>query len=274
MNIFYMVSDFMIYRGYWNDAMDSALEALASANQPGDRAAAEVFRMWPIAWLYRHRGNLDAAEKQIRRALNSFMKLDEAWTTKSLDTRTPIGKQHAIALAKGYLGRILYERGELEQAEPLLIQALESHRSSGDRRCIYQVTSYLGEVMTEQGNLEAAWRLCEGMLDEAKEFGDPQRISALTGVLARIAVRRGNLEQAAGLLRRALDQSIQANRLDAIADCQYWLAQIELEMGKAQQAREMLLNAREVYQQLDMQYMIQEIESLLAKSAKPADLVH
>jgi tetratricopeptide (TPR) repeat protein len=256
MSILLHINDFMIVRGYWHDAMTLGEEAIAIATEVKDEHSAAVFRIWPVGWLHRHRGDLHSAEEHVTQALEVFERLcDEPFT----------------AHGKRQLGRILQEQGQLEEAKQLFEEALAFFESTEKRRHIYFVTANIADVALQQGDLDTAWDLCNGVLASARQFDDPERIAHLLNVLGGVARRRGDLRQAKGLWGEALSHMERANRLDEIADGQLRLARVEIEMGGEQAARQMLSKALETYGRLGVEFRIREIEELLGELPKPTD---
>jgi tetratricopeptide (TPR) repeat protein len=256
MSTFYHINDFMIVRGYWPDAMTLGQKAIATAQEVEDEHSAAVFRIWPVGWLHRHRGNLHSAEEHVTQALDVFERLgDELFT----------------AHAKRQLGRILQEQGQLEQAKQLFEEAIAFFESAGNRRHIYFVTANMANIALQQGDLDSAWDLCDSVLASARQFDDPERIAHLLNVLGGVARRRGTLRQAKGLWEEALSHMERANRLDEIADGQLRLAHVEIEMGREQAATQMLSKALETYRRLGVEFRVREIEELLEELPKPTD---
>jgi len=257
MRILVNISDFLILRGYWNDAMGLGQRAVSIATEESDEFHAAVLRVHPIGWLFRHRGDLDAAEEHVVWALAVFERL---------------GEEFYIARSKRNLGRIFHERGDLNQAEQLLRDALAFYRTSHHKRLFYLTTANLAGVVLEQGKPDTAWELCHTVLDEARHFDDPERVSHLVGVLGHVAYQRGDLELARTFRREALEQVKRAQRPDATADALFLLAQLEIEIGEEQTARQRLLEALEIYERLDIQSKVQEVETLLAElKGNPTD---
>lgn len=256
MSTFFDINDFMGVRGYWNDAMALGQQAIAIATRLGDELYAAMFRVWPVGWVYRHRGDLHSAEEQVVQALAVFERLEN---------------KPFIAHAKRQLGRILEKQGELEHAEQLFEEALAFYRSSGDRQFVYFVTANIADVALEQGDLDTAWRLSNDVLASARQLNDLERVARSLNILGGVASQRGNLQQAREFWEEALSNVKRVNRLDEIADALLRLAQIEAASGGKQAARQMLMEALAIYRRLDMQSRTQEVEALLAELPGPTD---
>jgi tetratricopeptide (TPR) repeat protein len=237
-DVFLDISSFMIVRGYWDDAMILGQQGADLASEAGDEWNAARLQVWPVAWIYRHRGDLDSAEKHVLSALPVFERLDEL---------------RDVAFAKRHLGRIASERGDFERADELLEAALIFYQSAGDERQIYIATANLAEVALKRGNLDTAWALCSSAVASARRFDDPERIAALLGIMGGVARRRADIQQAHAFAEEALAFMKRVDRRDALADALSALAQIEMDMGQKQSARQLLSDALDIYERLDIQ---------------------
>jgi tetratricopeptide (TPR) repeat protein len=254
LNIFRSIADFLLIRGHWSDAMELGQQAVAIAADLGDESRTAFFRVWPIGWLNRHRGELNSAEEEVKQALAMFERLNE---------------EEGIALAKRNLGRIFQERGELEQAERLLSEAFALEQPIGCERRIYLVTANLADVALDKGDLDTAWALCNSVLASARRFGHPTSIARLLKALGRVAHQRGDLEQAKSFWKEALAYMKRASRRDEMADCRYWLARLEIEAGDELTASELFSKALETYRRLGIQSKARDVEARLEKLSKP-----
>jgi tetratricopeptide (TPR) repeat protein len=257
MDIFHDVAYFMISRGYWNDTMDFGQRAVTVATDLGDELNAARFKVWPVSWIYRHRGDLDQAERHITEALGVLCRLDE---------------KEGIAAAKHSLGRLAQERGQLQQAERLLEEAFAYYESIEDELQIYFLTANLANLALQQGNLEKAWELSISAEEAARQLGDPEIVASLLNTMGGVARQRGDLQQAKAFLEEALTLRKQVNRLDEIADTLLSLARVLIEMNMKQTAKQMLSDALETYQKLEMlKARTQEVGSLLAQLSESTD---
>jgi tetratricopeptide (TPR) repeat protein len=249
------IANFLIIRGYWDDAMSLGQQGVAMATSLEDQLYAGQFYVSPIGWIHRHRGDLDAAEDHTRQGLAVLERL---------------GNERHIAFAKRNLGRILQERGNLEQAQQLFEETLAYYRTSGIEHDVYLVTANLAQLLLAKGDVEAAWKLCNDALPAARELDAPEHATALLAVAGSVAGRRGDLEQAKALREEVLTYMKRANSLHGIANCLLELARLEIKMGHKKTAAPMLRNALESYQRLGIDAQIREVEQLQAELAKPA----
>jgi LuxR family glucitol operon transcriptional activator len=254
MEIFRDVSGFMNISGYWNDVLALGHQVLSLATEMNDELNAARFRVWPLGWVYRHRGDLDIAERHLSEALTVLEKLD---------------KKRDIANAKRNLGRIAHVRGHIDRAERLLTEASELFESVEDKNQVYWITANLADVVREKGDLDSAWALGERALVYARE-ADRLEYSALF-VLGKVANQRGDRGETKKLWEESLKQMRHANHLDAIADTSLKLAQLEIEAGNKEAARQMLSEALDTYRRLDMHSEIEEIKRILAGLSRSTD---
>jgi tetratricopeptide (TPR) repeat protein len=251
-HIFNNIAYFLINQGYWNDLVDLGEQAVKLTIETEDKLSAGRLQVWPVAWIYRHQGDLRSAEKHIQQALAVF---EEA------------GDDQGVASAKRELGRIAHKRGDLDEARRLLTDALDYYLSTPiqDERQVYLVTANLASVAAKRGDLDTAWELCNNILEPARRFGDPERIAHVVGILGEVSRGRGRLMEAKTFWEEALENMRRANRLDATADTLRYLALVEKEMGQVRIAGPRLLEALEIYRKLDMQSRTRELEELLAE---------
>jgi tetratricopeptide (TPR) repeat protein len=245
--IFRGVISFMGNGGYWDDMLALGQRAVQSANETGNELEAARLQMWPIAWVYRHRNDLDMAETHTRLAV--FERFDD---------------KRAAAHAKRFLGRIALARGQMDEAEQLFKEALTYFESTGDAEfyvCI--ITAYLAEVALKRQDLDTAWVLCNRVIPSARRDGDSVRITRLLGIMSSVAQQRGNLQEAKALGEEALALMKHINRADGVANSMLRLAQVEIAMRQEQNARQLLTSALEIYRRLGVDSKAQEARGLL-----------
>jgi tetratricopeptide (TPR) repeat protein len=248
LDIFIRANDFFIIRGYWNEAMTLAQQAISVALEREDSFRTAQLKVWPISWIYRHRGNLEAAEANANWALSVFEERED---------------RHYIAHAKRHLGRIAQERHLLDKAESLLREALEYFEESDAQREVLMTIGNLAEIILERGNANGAKALCLERLPEARTFDDPERLSAILFVLGRVSYRSRDYERANMYWTQALNLARFADRADGIASCLVKLGENEIAKGNAEAAVPLLVEARDNYHRLGVVSQVNHIDSLL-----------
>ncbi|HET8947293.1 MAG TPA: CHAT domain-containing protein [Candidatus Polarisedimenticolia bacterium] len=137
-------------------------------------------------------GHYDTAEDEQRRALSLRESL------------LPAGDP-AIAAARYGLGTILFQQGRYSEAEPLLLDALQTFKTaaSPDAESISDTLNTLAEVARVRGDVSLAReRLNEGL---AYVEGIPKLQPLLLNNLAGLAKDEGRYDEAEDLLRASLD---------------------------------------------------------------------
>jgi tetratricopeptide (TPR) repeat protein len=247
---------FLVIRGYWNDVVELTQRAAELAKARDDEVGAALWQAYGISWVSRHRGDLDAAERIDREALEVFEKH---------------GTPEPLFYAKRSLGRVAQERGQFEQAEVLFREVLEYYESTGDERDVLFVTSSIAQTALQRGDLDRAQSVSERALRSAYDLGALERIAGLRNILGGVAFQRGDLEQAQRHWEEALAYYERIERLDEHAGVLLALARVELIGGRTNNAKKMLLGALDGYRRLGVEPKAQEIESLLAN---PAESMH
>jgi tetratricopeptide (TPR) repeat protein len=107
------------------------------------------------------------------------------------------------------LGNLLYERGELSEAEAMLRQALELKDTATirDDRTIGIACASLAVAVEAKGDLAEARALHERALDYYRQAGDVPRTADCLIDLARLAAKGNQDPEAARLLQEAIEVS-------------------------------------------------------------------
>jgi tetratricopeptide (TPR) repeat protein len=257
-NILYNIRYFIVNYGSWNDALElsnRAIELVIDLENNTEIKAIEEewklkalhFRIWPVAWIHRLRGDLPQAEAQIIQALTVFER---------------IGDEYYIAYAKRHLGLVARDLGDLEKAQRLFREALEYAQSREDLYRVHLLTADLATLALKQEDFDAAWELSSCVLDESSPVTDEECIARFYRVLGSIACKRGESDKARGFFEEALHHIKRLDYRDGIADTLFELAKVEREVGLEQQARQRLAHAQEIYQNLGMDSKAQMVANL------------
>lgn len=258
-NIFDNIRYFIVNYGLWNTALELAHEAIALF--PLDiqdipehltvwQTKVVIFRIWPIAWIYRFRGDYDSAEKEINFALVILQN---------------VGDDSSVAMAKRHLGLVLQKAGRTEKAETFFKEALEYAKSKKDVYRVQLLNADLADLALQQGNLDKAKELSEVVITCPNQITDRQCIARFYRVLGSVARQEKNIKEAKKLCEKSLEYTEGLQYLDGIADASFELAQIEMEMGQKQKARQKYEQAHMLYKALGMENRAQEIEGIFAQ---------
>ena len=122
-NIFHNVRYFLTNNGLWNTAFDLAKESIKffeieKDNLPDHltewQTKTLLFRVWPIAWIYRFRSENELAKNEVEQVLSVLEK---------------VGDEENIIYVKRHLSLVLQELNDMKNAERLLKEALEFSKS-------------------------------------------------------------------------------------------------------------------------------------------------
>ena len=248
LSIFHSITGFMCSAGYWNDALSMGYRAVAMATQVGEEYIAAGFRLWSIAWVYRHRRQQNMAEEQILLALAVFERC---------------GTKKDLAYAKRCLGRVAQQRGDFERASKLLEEATAIYEEIEDPDGLLACKIILAGLKLQQGDLDAAWTLSESTIEPGRRRGHKE--FSAWDIMGDVAYRRGDLEKARLLWEESLRQYKGLKSVEGTAGALVNLAHIEAEMNRKQSAQQMLSEALEIYKKLGAESRAHEVEEFLAK---------
>ena len=144
---------------------------------------------------------------------------DEAmdYYERGRDACLKIGDVFGAAVARMNVAEILADRGELAEAEPILLESLQSWRASKYRYFLGYCLSLLGRVALRAGRMDDAL----GRFEEAKanfvHVGAEQDALATDARIAECNVFLGNADAALELAERALSRAASTNAVAPVA---------------------------------------------------------
>ncbi len=207
------------------DVVDAWEEALARYDRAGsqrDVGRAEASMAHARLWS----GNESLNRRVARRAVERL---------------EPFGESADLAFALFVLGRQLIERGEVDEAEPLLRRARAIAGRAGDRRTETNATISLGWTLQARRQGEATLRLFDEALEAARAAGDLSLLlDALEAVLSAAIEVKGDYPRAEALCREAIEIAKRSGNLQKLARTQLNLAYLLGEMGRLDEATEPL----------------------------------
>lgn len=152
-------------------------------------------------------------------------------------------KSHAARLAGALLGRLYYERGEIDVAERLLEECHELGAESGVADFLIATYATLARIKTLRGDLDEAWSLlCEGA-EAATQLGLPRLSAAVDQERVRLHLAVGDIVRAQNVLDCQNDDTEPAGDGIAMATHHYRLtmhARIMSAQGKYDSASQLL----------------------------------
>lgn len=215
-------------QGRWDEAQDRFSQALALAEQEGDRLAqawceTDMGRLlWQkglfveaLEWLERARVVFDDLQDQagvgeiwhyegtIAAQQGNLEEARRLWE-QSLAVRKELGDTVNIANLFSNLAIAARNRGDHQESQRLNEQALELRYELGDRRAIALSLNNLGQLLTDMGQYEPARTQLEVAVDLQREIGDRFQLANALHTLANALRNAGDYAAA----REKYDESL------------------------------------------------------------------
>jgi tetratricopeptide (TPR) repeat protein len=225
--------------------------------------------------IYQTRGDLDEAERWLRKALEIFEKLgrledmaiqygnlgliyrtrgdlDEAerWLRKELEIEEKLGRLEGMANAYGNLGLIYRTRGDLDEAERWHRKSLEIEEKLGRIEGMASDYGNLGGIYRTRGDLGEAERLHRKALEINEKLGRLEGMANQYGNLGLIYRTRGDLDEAERLHRKSLEIDEKLGRLEGMAIQYGNLGLIYRTRGDLDEAERLHRKSLEIFEKL------------------------
>ena len=162
--------------------------------------------------------------------------------------RLPVAERGTSALLI-CLGMLLHTMGQLEEAKPLLVEALKARKEMlGDRHRDTLVSiAQLGWLLKDMGQLEQARSLLEEVLQARRETLDDRHRDTLISIsnMGALLIEMGQLEEARPLLKEALQarrETLSDRDPKTLSSISY-MGVLLKEMGHLEEARPLLKEA-------------------------------
>lgn len=206
--------------------VDEALDILAEHDEPVARFDALTARAQIGGW----HGSMDDVVLHMERAYALAIDADR----KDLQTTA------AQVLAQTHIVRL-----ELDEAERLLMRALELAGESGSIRARAGATLSYGWFLVVKGELDAAETVFEEVRQAAAELGVEPLVATALSRLGDLAWRRSDYKRAEKLYREALRITLARGDRGVLPDLQASLAETLAALGKIDEAELLALEVKE-----------------------------
>lgn len=249
------------------DALHNLGDVLLLAGRVDDALAA--FReMQTLAWRLDHKNKGGAAHNRIGRLYRDTGALEEA--SRHLDAAMRLfsacGDERGVASSLDDAGKLLWLKGEYEQALPPLRLGLLKRRRLGDRRSIALSLNNLGLVHVDSGNFRQALDYFEQSLTIRRDIGDLVGIVTTLNNLGTIAQDQRDFPRALALFQEALDVAKQVGDRNRIALVLVNIGETHERAGEAEKAVEVLRQAEEQFDELGDKLGLAEALRALGKA--------
>ena len=231
------LDEYLIRRGYWNQARDLhelAVRAAGDADRPG-RARALV----DLGTIQYMRGDLPAARDSLGQAQSLFGALGDR-----------LGQAHVLRRA----GATSFAVGDYPETEDKWLSALSLYREVGDRRGEADTLCRLGIVQYETGQIAAALVSQSDARDMSAELDDPVGLANALCYLGDLQRERGNYPEAIKETSRALDIYHDLGDEWNVAGARYYLGGVLRAAGIHAKAGQELDEALKVYRAVGDEY--------------------
>ena len=205
-------------------ALAWSLDAPAAGPGDGGRAAAGLRLVQALAYFWHRHGHAGEGRRWLERAIG--LAAEEAGAP--------------LAQLAHWLGVLLQQQGQMQDALPLLERSLAIWRDLGDRNQQARELNSLGITRRLLGDLDTARSLLEESAAVAREAGSDMRVAAALTNLGQLESAAGNFDRAAQVLEEALALDRKQGDTLGVAIDQQSLAATHSRAGRAQEAREQL----------------------------------
>lgn len=254
------LGDFLYWRGFWDEALQVGEWSFDAADRLGDHKERAWCALYPLARVYFHQGDYDAAQ---------------TWSERSLALFRQQGDDYGIAAACRYLGRTLQAKGNLDKAQALFVEGFNKARqfASTDSHKNMQghLLAALAGVHYERGQYEEAQGRYEEALALYHETQNQTGIAAMLHRIGNIASQCGRYGEADRVLQESLKavESIHSEQMEA--EILYSLALLAEKQDDLELAQERLEQACERFRSLSAQDSLARAERTLNRISGTLD---
>jgi DNA-binding winged helix-turn-helix (wHTH) protein/tetratricopeptide (TPR) repeat protein/molybdopterin-guanine dinucleotide biosynthesis protein len=155
------------------------------------------------------------------------------------------GDRGLLGKVLGRRGTVLFLRGRLDEAEPLLQRALELHLAVGDRRSQANRLANLANVALRRNRLDEARQRFLEALALHESMGNALSAARVMGNLGVVNMHQHRLKRARSWFERALQAHRALDHTPGVVRAQANLGVVELQLGHLRDADERFVAAAE-----------------------------
>ncbi len=278
---------FLDLRGYWDEAIRCAEQALDAAREANNEGLAASFAT-DVASILANRGEYDSAQRMLQEAILIFRKLkDDPNLAKSLNNLGIIAQGqgefvearqlydesleienrlndiNGVAKTLHNLGVIAQNQGDFAEARQLYNDGLIVSRKFEDQKGVAITVHQLGWLTHMEGDLTIAYQLYHEGLEIRKKLGDLNGIASSLHHLGMIAQERGGLTEARQLYNESLETAKKLGDQSGVATSLHQLGTLSLAEGDYQEADKFLNQSLTILRKLKDRHNIPEcLESI------------
>jgi len=230
------LNDFLWTRGYWIEMINVNELAVEVGKVLLDWETLSL-AAFHVGYVWYWRNEVDMAQ---------------FWAQESIAAAKQSSNPLSLPSAKRLQGLVFASKGYYQEAEQLLLEALQATSQPIGIDGAAAIKGELGQLMYERADYEAARLWTSESLQISRDHGDIEgQIISLTD-LARAAHALGDLHEAEALYMQALELTQDIRCLREIARCQLGLSRIAEQQGRLADARRKATLANELFQRLGM----------------------
>jgi len=212
--------------GQLTRAREMCAEGLRLARAAGDEPLSFALEL-RLALVISYAGDVPAARRAIEAA--------NAYPLAVKEAASPLVGYDAPAFAIGFLGTVVGQAGQLEEATRRLEQGIERARARGAAEVLGWLLSFEADVWLERGDLARAARMARESMEIAERIESP--ISrTVAGALSRVLAQEGDLAAAITLAEEWVEGSARSFR-STLPFAMSMLAGFHCERGERDEAR-------------------------------------
>jgi tetratricopeptide (TPR) repeat protein len=185
-------------------------------------------------WLFETTYSPDAASAyrlEIARQLYLVGEFDECDREALAVIGLPDATPRTVGSAWSLIGRVLFARRELDQAQSAYQRAMDIFGAAGDHFGINKVRYRMGLIELKRGDLNSAQGTMTRVLVESRRLQDRKRESYALHRLGLISARRGDTADAERLFHESIALKRGAGNVRGVVFTQHELASLALRQG-------------------------------------------
>jgi predicted ATPase/class 3 adenylate cyclase len=163
------------------------------------------------------------------------------------------------------LGGVYFQKGELEQAAYFVHKSLTQREAMGDVIGVARLQNNLGLLRWRQGDYDSALSSFQQALKLLAQIGDIEALAFTYTNLGLLRTDRGELEQARDELRNSLEAALRIGHPLEIARARVHFARVHLYLGDTAQALSDLEDGLRIFRELHSQENLIEVCYLLGE---------
>lgn len=193
---------------------------------------------------------LSCSLRYLALALTAGGRYDEAlqFLQQSLALAERHDRRWEIPITQAYIGMVLHDMGEIDEAQLYIEAALSGSRALGDARLIAYCLMLAGRSNLELKRLDLASEQLETSLAMGEETNDPYTISMAYFILGLIRRAQGDFTTARLLLSKAIDLFGLVDDLVGVERVSVNLGLLEIDTGNLFAAKTSFLNMLQIGQ--------------------------